>query len=90
MSTIPFNFGVHTRNFPRTDLHPLEFNFAFYFFKIRGEGVRFAEFQKRVKIVGLYIKLKTCSRSQKPFRIIILTEIKFISLKKPNIKCIKR
>ena len=29
------------------------------------EGSRFAEFQKEVKIVGLYIKLKTCSRLQK-------------------------
>ena len=48
-------------------------------------GPRFAEFQKGVKIVGLYIKLKTCSRLQKrSFRIIILTEIKFISLKTPT------
>ena len=30
-----------------------------------GGGARFAEFQKGVKILGLYIKLKTCSRLQK-------------------------
>ena len=28
-------------------------------------GPRFAEFQQRVKIVGVYIKLETCSRLQK-------------------------
>ena len=57
---ILLNFGVHTRNWPRTYFHPLELNFEFHFWRFR-----FAEFQKRVKIVGLYIKLKTCSRSQK-------------------------
>ena len=63
MSTISLNFGLHTRNWPRIDLQPLEFNFEFvlevYFWP------RFAEFQQRVEIVGLYIKLKTCSTSQK-------------------------
>ena len=82
MSTILLNFGVHTRNWPRIDLKPLEFNFEFYFWRFRGP--RFAEFQQRVKIVGLYEKLKTCLRSQKSFKIIILTEVRFISLKRPT------
>ena len=33
--------------------------------EISGGGAGFAEFQQRVKILGLYIKLKTCSRSRK-------------------------
>ena len=63
MFTISLSFGVCTRNWPRIDLHPLEFNFEFYFLRFRGGGGgvwRFAEFQQRVQIVGLYIKLKTC------------------------------
>ena len=64
MSTISLKFGVHTRNWPRIDFQLLEFNFEFYFWSF-GRGVGFAEFQQRVKIAGLYIKLKICSRSQK-------------------------
>ena len=63
MSTISLSFGVHIRNWPRTDFQLLEFNFEFSFWRFR--GLRFAGFQERVKIVGLYIKLRTCSRSQK-------------------------
>ena len=64
MSTISLSFGVHIRNWPRIDFQPLDFNFEFYFWRFR-EGGGFAEFQQRVRIAGLYIKLKTCSRSQK-------------------------
>ena len=63
MSTISLTFCVHTRNWPGIDLQPLEFHFEFYFGRFLGPP--FAEFQQRVKIVGLYVKLKTCSRSQK-------------------------
>ena len=63
MSTILLNFGVHTRNWRRIHLQHLELNFEFYFWRFRGP--RFAEFQQRVKIVGLNVKLKTYSRSQK-------------------------
>ena len=66
---ISLNFGVYTRNWSRIDLQPLEFNFEFIFGDFweggGGGGGRFAEFQQRVKIIGLYIKLKTCSRSQR-------------------------
>ena len=61
MSTILLSFGVHTRSWPRIDLQPLEFNFEFYFWiYFLGGGGRFAEFQQRVKMAGLCIKLKTC------------------------------
>ena len=63
MSMISINFGLDTRNWPRINLQLLEFNFELYFWRFR--GLRFVEFQQRVKIVGLSIKLKTCSRSQK-------------------------
>ena len=36
MSTILLNFGVHARNWPRTDLQPLEFNFELYFWRFQG------------------------------------------------------
>ena len=49
-------------------------------------GLRFAEFQQRVRIVGLYIKVKTCSRSQKIIQNNYLTEVRFISLKSQQ-KC---
>ena len=64
MSTISLKFGVHSRNWPRIDFQSLENSIVIFIF---GDfrGPRFAEFQQRVKIVGLYIKLKTCSRSQK-------------------------
>ena len=67
MSTITLKLGVDIRNWPRIDFQPLEFSFEFYFWRFRnwGGGGGVAEFQQRVKIVGLYIKLKTCSRSQK-------------------------
>ena len=39
MSTISLNFGVHTRNWPRIDLQPSEFNFEFYFCRFGGRGV---------------------------------------------------
>ena len=72
MSTILLNFGVRTGNWPGIDFEPLEFNFEFYFWRFRGKGGgggggggRFAEFQQKVKIVGIYVKLTTCSRSQK-------------------------
>ena len=58
MSTILLNSGVHTRNWPGIDLQLLEFNFEFYFGDFGRP--RFAEFQQRVKILGLYVKLKTC------------------------------
>ena len=49
-----------------------------------GEECVLTSFRNRVKIVGLYIKFETCSRSQKKsFKITILTEIRFISLKTP-------
>ena len=88
MSTILLSFGVHTGNWPRIDLQRLEFNFEF---SIVGDfgGPRFAEFQQRVKIVGLYVKLKTCSRSQKIIQNNYLTEVRFISPKSQQ-KCIKR
>ena len=57
-------FGVHTRNWPRIYLQHLEFNFEFYLWRLGGGGL-FAELKQRFKILGLYIKLKTCSRSQK-------------------------
>ena len=53
-------------------------------------GPRFAEFQKGVKIVGLYIKLKTCSRSQKIVHNYYFEWNKNYFTKKPNIKWIKR
>ena len=59
MSTIFLSFGAHTRNWPRIDLHPLEFNFEFIFGD-SGDFGDFAEFQQRVKIAGLYVKLETC------------------------------
>ena len=70
MSTILLNFGVRIRNWPRIDLLPSEFNFEFYFWRFflgggGGGGGRFAEFQQRIKILGLHVKLKTSSRSQK-------------------------
>ena len=67
MSAILLSFGMHTRNWPGIDLQRLEFNFEFYFWRFRGGGGggRFPEFQQTVKMVGLYVKLKTCSRSQK-------------------------
>ena len=36
------------------------------------QGAGFAEFQKRVKVVGMYVNLKTCSGSQKSLKIIIV------------------
>ena len=57
MSTISLKFGVHTRNWPRIDFKPLEFNFEFYFWRCPGGGGGGK--------LGLYIKLKTCSGSQK-------------------------
>ena len=60
MSTISLRFGVHTRNWPRIDFQPLEFNFEYYF--IFGD---FGGSRKKIKIVGLYIKIKTYSRLQK-------------------------
>ena len=81
MSTILLSFGVHTRNWPKIDLQPLGFNFEFNFWRFP----RFVEFQQRVRIVGLYVKLKTCSRSQKKIiQIVILTEVRSISLNKPK------
>ena len=38
VSTILFNSGVYTRNWPRIGLQPLEFNFEFYFWRFRGVG----------------------------------------------------
>ena len=35
MSTISLDFGVHTRNWPRIDLQPLQFNSEFYFWRFR-------------------------------------------------------
>ena len=64
MSTISLDFGVCTKNWPRIDLRLLEFNFEFYFWRFRGGG-DFLQFQQRVNIIGLYIKLKTCSRLRK-------------------------
>ena len=83
MSKILLSFGVYTRNWPKIGPKPLEFNVGLCFWRF-WEGPRFAEFQQRLKIVGLYIKLKTCSRSQKSFKRIILTEVRFISQKKPT------
>ena len=63
---ISLSFGVHTRNWPRIEFQPLEFKFEFYFWRFfGGGGARFAGFEQRVKIEGLYIKLRTCSISQK-------------------------
>ena len=79
MLMILLNFGVHTRNWPRIDQNSI-LSFSFGDFR----EPHFAEYLQRVKVVGLYIKLKTCSRSQKSFKIIILTATIFISLKKPT------
>ena len=38
MSTILLNFGVHTRNWPRIDFQPVEFNSEFYFGDLGGGG----------------------------------------------------
>ena len=82
MSTISLSFGMHARNWPRIDLSHQNSILSFMF----GDFVRscFGEFQKRVKTVGPYFKLITCSRSQKMIQKFILTEIRFISLKKPT------
>ena len=54
MSTILLKFDVLTSKWPRIGVQPLEFNFEFYFGRFRGEGEgRFAEFQQKVRIVGL-------------------------------------
>ena len=63
MSTIALRFGVRTRNWPRIDFQPSEFNFESYFWRFRGGGLLSSE--ERVRIVDLYIKLKTCLRLQK-------------------------
>ena len=60
MLTISLKFDIHTENWPRIDFQPLKFSFESVFGDF-GES-RFAEFQQRVKITGLYIKLKTCLR----------------------------
>ena len=78
MSTILLNFGVHTRNWPRIDLQPLVFNFEFYFWRFRGP--RFAEFQQSQNRRSLY----QAQNLKKSFKIIILTEVKFILQKKPT------
>ena len=93
MSTISLRFGVHTRNWPRSDFQPLEFNFEFYFWRVRGGG-RFAEFQQRVSVFAefqqrvRYIVSISSSNlfriTKKSFKIIILTDVRFISLKKPT------
>ena len=75
MPTISLKFGVHTRNWPRIDFQPLEFNFEVIFGDFRGPG--FAEFQQRVKIAGLYIKLKSYSRSQKMIQNNYFIQIRF-------------
>ena len=80
MWTILLKFGVRTRNWPRTDLQPLEFNFELYF--CRFMGPRFAEFQQRVKIVVSVSSSKPVQDHRKSFKIIILTGLRFISLKK--------
>ena len=49
LSTILLNFGMHTRNWPRIDLQPLEFNSEFYVWKFR-----FAEFQQSQNRRSLY------------------------------------
>ena len=82
MSTISLNFRVHTRNWPRIDFQPIEFNLSLIFGDFGGS--RFAEFQQRVKIVGLYIKLKTCSRSQKIIQNIYFGCNKIYFTKKAN------
>ena len=44
MSTISLKFGMHTRNWPRIDFQPLEFNFEFHFWRFfLGGGLGFAE-----------------------------------------------
>ena len=35
---ISLKFGVHTRNWPRIDFQPVEFNFEFYFWRFLGGG----------------------------------------------------
>ena len=91
MSTISLSFDVHTRNWPRIDFQPLEFNFEFYFwscfFFLGGGGGRFAEFQRRVKIVRYPYQAQNLFKiTKKSFKINILTEIRFISLKKKPTK----
>ena len=51
--------------------------------EISGGGGGFPEFEKRVKIVRFYIKLETRSVQdhKKSFKITILAEIRFISIK---------
>ena len=48
MPAVSLTFGVHTRNWPRIELQPLEFNFELYFWRLGGGGGGggdFAEFQ---------------------------------------------
>ena len=61
MSTISLKFGVHTRDWPRIDFQSLEFNFELFFFG----GGSFCLISAKSHIVGLHIKLKTCSGPQK-------------------------
>ena len=86
MSTILLNFGVHARNWQIIDFQPLEFNSEFYFWRFQGPCI--AEFQQRVKIVGLYIRLKTSSRSQRIIQNNYFDWNKMYFTKKAKKKCI--
>ena len=62
MSTIAIllKVGVHTRNWPRIDIQPLEFDFEFHFWEIsgrgegRGEGGVLLSFSKESNSRSLY------------------------------------
>ena len=62
MPTILPNFGVHTRNWPRTDIQLWIRDFILRTF---GDLGWFAEALKRVKILSVCIKLKIRPKSQK-------------------------
>ena len=60
MSSIPLDFGVHTRNWLRIDLQTLKFNFELYFWRFR--GLHFAKFRRSQKSRSQY-------QAKNPFKI---------------------
>ena len=83
MLTISLKFGVHTRNWPRIDFQPLEFNFEFYYWRFREAGFCCLP-AKSKNSRSLYQAQNLFKITKKSFKIIILTKIRFISPKKPT------